>query len=87
MHPTDGHVEIVPPGFSNELTEATRVERAIARLVSQPESWIGQESRSSRERLRKPDTLSDFAQIGHFIGFRVDTLASTPQDTTVRDTL
>ena len=44
LHPTDGHVEIVPPGFSNELTEATRVERAIARLVSQPESWIGQES-------------------------------------------
>ena len=31
----------------------------------------------SRERLRKPDTLFDFAQIGHFIGFRVDTLAPT----------
>ena len=33
------------------------------------------------------DTLFDFAQIGHFVGFRVDTLASTPQDTTARDTL
>ena len=31
----------------------------------------------TRERLRKPDTLFDFAQIGHFIGFRVDTLAPT----------
>ena len=36
--------------------------------------------------LRKPDTLLDFAQIGHFAGCRADTLAPTPQDTTARDT-
>ena len=36
--------------------------------------------------LRSPDTLFDFAQIGHFIGVRVDTLAPTPHDITAPDT-
>ena len=55
-----------------------------ARLLLHREISIGKSClspavsyRSSRERLRKPDTLFDFAQIGHFIGFRVDTLAPT----------
>ena len=30
-------------------------------------------ARSSRESLRKPDTSFDFAQTGHFIGFRACT--------------
>eukprot|EP01046_Picozoa_sp_COSAG06_P012975 COSAG06_NODE_775_length_12397_cov_15.034071_12_plen_98_part_00 len=29
LHPTDGHVDIVPPGLSTELTESKRIERAI----------------------------------------------------------
>lgn len=43
LRPTDGHVDIVPPGLSDELTEAKRIERAVARLTRDPNSFISAE--------------------------------------------
>ena len=41
LHPIDGHVAIVPPGLSTATTEEKRIEYSIARLVSDPGSYIG----------------------------------------------
>ena len=40
LHPTDGHVNIVPPGLSDASTESKRIEISTARLVTDPESFI-----------------------------------------------
>ena len=44
LRPTDGHVDIVPPGLSSEVTETRRIERSVNRLIADPDSYIGCEA-------------------------------------------
>lgn len=41
LHPTDGHVNIIPPGLSDESTESKRIEILSDRLATDPSSFIG----------------------------------------------